>query len=101
MRRLALLVALASAIGLACGGGAREGRQGASAGLAGARALAGAVGPRAPGELRAPHVPVVAGGAESDGDAGACAGCHRAEAMEWSASLHHGSFTDADFQASF
>ncbi|MBX3205666.1 MAG: hypothetical protein KF764_11405 [Labilithrix sp.] len=34
-------------------------------------------------------------------DAGACADCHRAEAMEWSASLHHGSFTDADFQASF
>lgn len=94
MRRLALIVASASAIGLACGGGARGGRE-----LAAARA----VGPRASGEPRAPRVPKEPGGAEADGalDAGACAGCHRAEAREWSASLHHGSFTDADFQASF
>lgn len=30
-----------------------------------------------------------------------CAGCHRSQAAEWDASLHHASFTDRDFQASF
>ena len=30
-----------------------------------------------------------------------CATCHAVEASEWDGSLHHGSFTDADFQQSF
>lgn len=33
--------------------------------------------------------------------AGGCARCHRAQAEEWSASLHRAAFTDADFQASY
>ena len=31
----------------------------------------------------------------------ACGSCHRAEAAEWRASLHHASLTDADFQRSY
>lgn len=33
--------------------------------------------------------------------AGECGDCHAAETAEWSSSLHHASFTDRDFQASF
>ena len=70
---------------LACGGGGTNGGRAAS-----------------PASLRTADEPTaVVAKSDDTRDAGACAGCHRVEAEEWSASLHHSSFTDPDFQASF
>jgi hypothetical protein len=44
-----------------------------------------------------PHPPPIAR-AQGAADNAACEGCHTAIAAEWRSSLHHASFTDADFQ---
>ena len=83
MRVVSLAVGLTAAgvVAAACGGRART-----------------PASPRtASGSAAAPaSAPGAAPGSPQD-----CARCHPTEASEWDASLHHASFTDADFQRSF